>query len=389
MSGPLQQAAGIAELSGSRGTRSTTVFTTVGHVTYSRAYVKGTDGKWSFPADEALGLVEKCTPLGARLLCHEAARSQSYLQAEENLKIAAGLSVSASTIHRLVRVIGPDIENWAHLRNPEKPRQLRDVIVVLQTDMTGVRMLKKYLKKVKGKNGEPTCRQIKCGTVFLMQKDSKGEYQRISDSAVHVLSFSDPTSFSASLHEALLKLGVPFDTRMIVVSDGAEWIWNMVKDRFQNAIQIVDFWHAAENLNKLCQLIYGEGSQAQAAFRLWRRKMKRYGINCVIRGIQEIAEGSQKKREILKGLEYFKKHRDRMKYASYRKHGWPIGSGVIEGACKSLIKQRTGLSGQRWSPDGALDILWIRAAIIDGLHDKYWNEKRKRPRKKRKTNDAA
>ena len=78
-----------------------------------------------------------------------------------------------------------------------------------------------------------------------------------------------------------------------------------------------------------------------------------------------------------------------MKYASYRKHGWPIGSGVIEGACKSIIKQRTGLAGQRWTPDGALDILWIRAAITDGLHDRYWEEKRERARKKRKNGDAA
>jgi hypothetical protein len=67
-----------------------------------------------------------------------------------------------------------------------------------------------------------------------------------------------------------------------------------------------------------------------------------------------------------------------MQYHEYRREGWPIGSGEVEGACKSLIKQRTDLSGQRWSPDGALNVLWVRALVKDGLHDQYWNARRSR-----------
>jgi len=67
-----------------------------------------------------------------------------------------------------------------------------------------------------------------------------------------------------------------------------------------------------------------------------------------------------------------------MQYRRFRREGWLIGSGAIEGACKSLIKQRTDLSGQRWSPEGALDILWVRALITDGLHDAYWTGVRDR-----------
>ena len=78
-----------------------------------------------------------------------------------------------------------------------------------------------------------------------------------------------------------------------------------------------------------------------------------------------------------------------MQYRRFRREGWPIGSGVIEGACKSLIKQRTDLSGQRWSPDGALDVLWVRALITDGLHDEYWRESRQRKGGRRKPACAA
>ena len=67
-----------------------------------------------------------------------------------------------------------------------------------------------------------------------------------------------------------------------------------------------------------------------------------------------------------------------MQYHLYRRAGWPIGSGEVEGACKSLIKQRTDLSGQRWSLAGALNVLWVRALVNDGLHNLYWNSRTRR-----------
>jgi hypothetical protein len=389
MSGLLQQVLGVDTPPGRRGCRTTTVFTAVGNVSYSRAHVRRQDGGSSFPADEALGLVEKCTPMGARLLCHEAASSQSYQQAAGNIAMSLGIDVSASTIQRLVEVVGPDVENWALNREPAKAANLRDCIVVVQVDMTGVRMLKEYLAQSKGVDGDPTCRQIKCGKVFLMQKDSDGVYQKMSESAVHALSFSDPATFSADLMKARLKLGVPWDTQMLMIGDGAEWIWNIAKDRFNTAVQILDFWHAADNLNKLCVAVYGKEQEAKDAFREWKRKLKRYGANCVINGLEKIVASSRDKAPALLRLEYFKTHKERMKYLYFRKQGWPIGSGAIEGACKSLIKQRTNLSGQRWSPDGALNILWIRAMITDELHDLYWKQTRKRARTQRELLQAG
>ncbi|MGI5868541.1 MAG: hypothetical protein ACOX9C_03725 [Kiritimatiellia bacterium] len=90
-------------------------------------------------------------------------------------------------------------------------------------------------------------------------------------------------------------------------------------------------------------------------------------------------EGSKATLEgIDRRLSYFRTHRKRMQYRRFRREGWPIGSGAIEGACKSLVKQRTNLSGQRWSPDGAPDVLWVRAIVIDDLHDECWREHRNR-----------
>jgi len=389
MSGPLQQAAGVDAPSGRRGARTTAILASVGEVSYTRARVPGSGPQPRFPADEALGLVCRCTPSAAKLLCHEAARSQSYLQASETLALSAGITVSPSRIHRLVRAVGPDMEAWALSRTPPRAEPGRDIIVCLQMDMTGVRMLRRYLDGVKGKDGAPKGRQIKCGTLFLMERDAEGKYQKIGGSAVHVISFCDPVAFSAALEKARQKLAAPHGTRLVVVSDGAEWIWNIVSDRFKQAFGIVDFWHAADHLHELCEFVLGKGDAAEALFKEWRRKMKVHGVDCVIRHFEGLAGPAEKARGIGKRLSYFKTHRERMQYRRFRREGWPIGSGVIEGACKSLIKQRTDLSGQRWSPDGALDVLWVRALITDGLHDEYWRESRQRKGGRRKPACAA
>ena len=250
---------------------------------------------------------------------------------------------------------------WADERQPAIVPPQRDVAVCLQMDMTGVRMLKKYLQGVKGKDGPPKGRQIKCGTVFLLERDADGRYGKIPDSSVHILSFGDVAAFAAQLEKARQKLGAGPGAKLIVVSDGAEWIWNLVADRFRQAFGVVDFWHATEHLHELCEFAYGKGAAAVERFVELRRKLKRYGGDTVVRHFENQPVSRTKRRGIHRRLRYFRTHRDRMPYHRYRREGWPIGSGDIEGACKSLIKQRTDLSGQRWSPEGALNVLWVRA----------------------------
>ena len=370
MSGPLQRAAGVAEAPGRKELHTKRILSAVGEVDYARWYAVGADGALGFPADDVFGLVCGCTPGAAKRLCHMGAKSQSYGEASQSLELLAGLRASPNTIQRLVGDVGPQIALWARERQPATVRPERDVAVCLQMDMTGVRMLKKYLKDVKGKDGPPKGRQIKCGVVFLLERQEDGRYLKVPDSSIHILSFGDVTEFSAELEKARQKLGAGHIAKLIVISDGAEWIWNIVADRFKEAFAIVDFWHAAEHLHELCEFVYRK--EAAANFAELRHKLKRYGVNCIIRHFEALDVSKMKRKGIGCRLKYFRSHKARMQYRTYRRNGWPIGSGEVEGACKSLIKQRTDLSGQRWSPDGALNVLWVRAMVTDGLHDKYW-----------------
>lgn len=378
MSGPLQRAAGVGAPSGRKELRTRDILSAVGEVSYSRWYAVDAAGGWGFPADDALGIVCGCTQGAAKRLCHMGAKSQSYGEASQSLALLSGLRTSPNTIQRLVGVVGPDMAAWARERQPATVRPERDVAVCLQMDMTGVRMLKKDLVGVKGKDGPPKGRQIKCGVVFLLERGEDGHYQKVPDSSVHILSFGDVTDFSAELEKARQKLGAGHIAKLIVVSDGAEWIWNIVADRFKQAFAIVDFWHAANHLHELCEFVHGNANAAKVSFESLRHKLKRYGVNCVIRHFECLEASQAKRKGINQRLRYFRSHQARMQYHLYKREGWPIGSGEVEGACKSLIKQRTDLSGQRWSLDGALNVLWVRALVNDGLHDLYWNTPRNR-----------
>ena len=378
MSGPLQCAAGVDAPAGRRERRTSGILSAVGEVSYTRWYAVDAKGGRGFPADDALGIVHGCTPGAAKRLCHMGAKSQSYAEASESLALLSGIPASSNTIQRLIGAVGPDMAAWARERAPATVQPGRDVAVCLQMDMTGVRLLKNYLKDVKGKDGPPKGRQIKCGVVFLLERGEDGRYHKVLDSSVHILSFGDVTDFSAELDKARQKLGAAHIAKLIVIADGAEWIWNIVADRFKQAFAIVDFWHAADHLHELCEFVHGKGDAATESFVSLRHKLKRYGVNCVIRHFERLEPSKAKRRGIAKRLQYFRDHQARMQYHLYRREGWPIGSGEVEGACKSLIKQRTDLSGQRWSPDGALNVLWVRALVKDGLHDRYWNTHRSR-----------
>ena len=382
MSGPLQKALGVDLPAGRREKRSCRILSSVGHLDYTRWYARSAAGERTFPADDALRIISGCTPCAVQRLCQVGALSPSYTEASRSLETLAGIQASSNTIQRLTGIVGPAVKAWAQRRAPATVQPGRDVAVCLQMDMTGVRLRKKYLKEVKGKKGEPKCRQIKVGVVFLLERCEDGLYHKVPDSSVHILSFDDVVDFASQLEKARKKLGVKASTKQLIISDGAEWIWNIAKDRFKQAIGILDFWHAAEHLSELCSFACAKTDDAAEYFTAMRHTLKHKGVDAVIKHFEQLDVSRRKRKGIEKRLGYFRTHQDRMQYPLYQQDGWPIGSGEIEGACKSLIKQRTDLSGQRWSPDGALNVLWVRALIKDGLYELYWEQTRTKQNQK-------
>ena len=146
---------------------------------------------------------------------------------------------------------------------------------------------------------------------------------------------------------------------MLILADGAIWIWNLADDRFKGATQRVDLHHVQEHLWDLAAELHGKGTpEAQAWVRPYLQWLEKRtdGALDVIHSLEElhknIAEFSKKEREaIAKELTYFEGHKNRMDYKTGKALGQPVGSGAIESTC-SQYQRRFKLTGQFWSLAG-------------------------------------
>lgn len=370
---------GLEQPTGCCGFRTRTVLSTLGAFELSRAYIVDKEGRRSFPLDDALGLVGGCTPAASGMIAWAGAQSASYELAGEALSRLAGIQVPGRRVQRMVNRVAADETAWAQARPQED--HTADILNI-QTDMTGIPMRKEDLVGVAGKNGDPKKRQVKGGIVFRQEINAEGEIQRVPCSTTRVVSFEDVTSFSRTLFAEAVTRGYHAADTVVFTADGAEWIWLMVEDRFKKAVQIVDFFHAAEHLGVLCHLAEADKDKAEAMFALRRRLMRDYGAGCIVRHFERLPADHPRKAEIDAALNYFTTNLKRMDYGTFRARGYFIGSGAMEGTCKSLVKQRTDLAGQRWHPSGSLNVLRIRALVADQLHDHYWQQRAIIPRRK-------
>jgi hypothetical protein len=137
----------------------------------------------------------------------------------------------------------------------------------------------------------------------------------------------------------------------------------------------VDFYHAAEHLNEALSAAYGEGTvKCRAQFEKLRLVLRDdpEGVEKVIRSLLHLAKQFPRRHRITTELAYFRKHRHRMRYATLRAAKLPIGSGVVEAACKTLATQRLKRSGMRWRHAGGQAILTFRALAQSDRFDKAW-----------------
>jgi hypothetical protein len=187
----------------------------------------------------------------------------------------------------------------------------------------------------------------------------------------------------------------PREQRTIVaVMDGESKLRDLQELKISRAIGILDIWHVTEYLWALAYCFHREGSdEAERFVETYLRKLLEGKVNRVIGGIRQMAAKRRlcpKKRENVEGcLAYFAARCEYMKYDEYLAAGYPIGSGVVEGACRHLVKDRMEQAGMRWRIAGAGAILSLRAIYLndewDAFHaDRIQTEQRKLyPYKKR------
>jgi hypothetical protein len=153
---------------------------------------------------------------------------------------------------------------------------------------------------------------------------------------------------------------------LIFLGDGAEWIWNLVSHYYPNAIQIVDWFHAAEYFAPIANAAFPDEDQRQE----WISQIRSYlwlgELDAVIHECQYFCNHPQASTAARKAFTYFTNNQHRMNYPTYRQKGYQIGSGTIESACKQIVTQRLKVSGAIWELDNAVKTAKARAAWLNG-----------------------
>ena len=140
--------------------------------------------------------------------------------------------------------------------------------------------------------------------------------------------------------------------------------------KLKRAIGILDIWHVTEYLYNLAYCFCRDGSkEAEAFVETYLRKLLEGKVNRVIGGIRQMATKRDlplaKWNKVEDCLTYFAARSEYMKYDEYLAAGYPIGSGVVEGACRHLVKDRMEQTGMRWRIAGAQAVLSLRAIYVN------------------------
>lgn len=349
------------------------VSTVLGPITLRRAYYRGPQGG-RYPLDEALGLHDQYTPAVVQLMCWAGAMDSSFELASETLARFAGLTIPGRQVQRVVNAFGKQAASWMQKRQSTSLQAPVEVLNI-QTDMTGIPARPEELIDIKGKqpDGSAKTRQIKLGCVFTQSLDDHGNPQRDPFSSTYLAAFCDRTDFAALLWSEALKRGYATARKTVFIGDGAEWIWNLVSDRFKDAVQIVDFYHACEHLHALCAALEPDEQRAITLFRKWRKRLKNNGLPKILHEtyMRLVSLGAKARTAVQAQLPYFQTNATRMTYRTFRRQGFFIGSGAIEGACRHIVAQRAKLSGMRWLCSGAENVLAFRCLIKSNFFDDY------------------
>jgi hypothetical protein len=225
--------------------------------------------------------------------------------------------------------------------------------------------------------GKTVWREVKVGILARLSERATKAGKRVAQLKQRrlVAVLGDIDALKPRLWLESVRQGILSSQRVVWLSDGGRGFWRLFDERFaQYATGILDFYHAAQNLWKGAKAwLDGRTQRARDWFTTSRRQLRRGQADEVLADIQaalELEGLPDSARQTLTNLyNYLNKHRDHIDYAKFKELGLPIGSGIVESACKWLIQQRFKGVGMRWSEDGFNHLLHLRLAWVNGRFD--------------------
>ena len=286
-----------------------------------------------------------------------------------------GCAVDESTLHVLAQRLGARAETQTQERlqsvsREVTPQRAASELAVFMMDGWHARYRGPGFGKKKTKKPRVEWHEVKVGLFYLQEQAAQTAGGRgVLSEKVVVCWQGAPGELGRRLHWEAQRRGLGRAKWILVVGDGAPWIWNVAADRWATAEEVLDFYHASEHLWELGRALFDE-----AAARAWAERRLhelRHGQEeTFLARVAELKVPRGSKGSTVKEQKnYFARQAERLHYETIAERGWPIGSGAVESACcgqQNRFKRR----GQFWTRAGLGNL----AALIQARHNGHWDE---------------
>ena len=337
--------------------------------------------KWRVPADAALGLEETAgySP-GVQDLAALLASKMPVEDARAVLEHLTGVQLPRATLDREARRQGEraqrlrtQLDHQAATDQIQLELTLEPYQMIIQLDAWNIRERDAWGQSgaLRRQGQEPKrWHWVYTGTCFRL--DHRGQTaggRPVITERGFVATRAGLDALREQMHAEALRRGLGQAASALVIGDGAVWIWRLADDRWPQARQRLDFYHAVQHLAAVGRAIHGED---QAQFKTWLKplvqQLKNESSLKVIRQLEEalaaLPNGAAAQ-TVAKEVEYFHEHKARMDYRVGRRAGEPIGSGPMEATCRQY-QSRFKRPGQFWSRTGDESLLCLETFWRNG-----------------------
>lgn len=350
--------------------RSASVSTVLGRISFARAlYACPQCGERQAPLDQQLQVTAGGLSLGLQeVLALLGATQDSFAQATEVLERLCLVRVCPNSARAATEDLGTVLA--AHTQTqvataqqthiPPAPAQSAPQRVYVSMDGVVAHI------------HDAGWKELKTGCIYTTRtrvpRNRPEQVEIRAEAQSYLATLAEAERFGWHLWAEACRRGVNDTTEVVVIGDGAHWIWNLAAEQFPQATQIIDWYHASQYVWNAATTIYGEGSTLRTTWA--HQQLDALWEGRVADVLQALAPYQAKGEGVSAAVSYYTTHRNRMDYSTYRARGLQIGSGPVESACKQLVSARLKLAGMIWDAEGAEAVAVVRA----WLKSDRWNE---------------
>lgn len=361
------------------------LLTVFGAVWYRRAYyVCATCHQGHYPLDEQLGLRPNAMSAEVERLAGQTGVQMPFGKGRDLFEELTLLSLSDHSLDKATQAYG----KAAAEQEQEWLKAAKDDEELLCRERENTRPLRLYgaidggrVQTRAPQGEEQPWRELKVGAWFQAKgqppKHPNGEWAIRAENITYYADIAHADDFGELLWATGVQRDAQLARELVILGDGARWIWDAVSFHFPNAIQIVDWFHACQYLTPVAKVAFRQQQKreqwvTQVKTDLWNGR-----LDAVIAACTQFVDPQREDDPAQRAVTYFTNNRDRMDYPTYRANGYQIGSGTIESGVKQIAQQRLKVPGARWNLPSARLVAKARAAFLSGQWDDLAARRRK------------